>query len=157
MGSPVPVWGLGAGVGGGLGGLGLALGWAPWRGVDKRGPMVYNTAAMVGQYLQRCRRWARLAVRVAKVWLALAASVSFCLFILEEAAQLTVFATWQAPREHRQPHAAVFRTITDITRIVLYAGGWLNPLAYVSYRMWLEASELWYWSAYVLHMGGDQR
>jgi len=93
--------------------------------------------------------WARLKV-FAKgfpkwfgLYLGLAGLITFNLFILEEAFQTTMFATWPAQdaQEWRlvKQSLSVMEKIRKTTVAVNYAAGWINPIAFVAYGKYIDS------------------
>lgn len=73
--------------------------------------------------------------------------IGFTLFILEESFQTIMFGTWPAQDAQAWDHVLVGVDLMEynhrISRGVLYSIGWLNPLAFISYREYLK-SEAYY-------------
>jgi hypothetical protein len=71
--------------------------------------------------------------------------ITFCLFIFEEAIQMATFGTW--PAQYAEDWDLVLEgsdTIDAINRgmkIVNYSVGWLQPLAFFSYRAYGRATD----------------
>lgn len=99
---------------------------------------------------ERVKRYWKVLCRIGSVYWKWALLVGFTLFIIEEALQVVIFATWQAPVESRGLHAATFRQLLNLGWMVLKMVGWMNPLQYLAYDAFFRAAEVWYISAYQL-------
>lgn len=82
-----------------------------------------------------------------KIWLMLAGTVGFSLFILEESSQIATFSTFMS--KTNQNHEYVLKAAdcmyinNKIIHIVNYTVGWINPLSFISYKQYAQAQELY--------------
>ena len=73
--------------------------------------------------------------------------ITFSQFILEESIQVAMFGTW--PAQDAKDWATVLEGaeimegINGTLKIVTYAVGWIQPLAFVSYREYSKATEFY--------------
>jgi hypothetical protein len=80
-----------------------------------------------------------------KWYLALAGLITFSMFILEESLQTTTFGIW--PAKNAKAWANVKRgldlmdNINTTLKVINYSVGWFQPLAFISYRAYSEASD----------------
>lgn len=80
-----------------------------------------------------------------KWYLALAGLITFSMFILEESLQSVTFGIW--PAKNAKAWANVKRgldlmdNINSTLKIINYSVGWFQPLAFISYRAYSEASD----------------
>ena len=108
--------------------------------------------------IQRWRNWRTFRIRAPgqrsifekfftglKWYLALAGLITFSMFILEESLQSVTFGIW--PAKNAKAWANVKRgldlmeNINTTLKIVNYSVGWVQPLAFISYRAYSEASD----------------
>ena len=108
--------------------------------------------------IQRWRNWRTFRIRVPgqrsifekfftglKWYLALAGLITFSMFILEESSQTITFGIW--PAKNARAWANVKRgldlmeNINTTLKIVNYSVGWVQPLAFISYRAYSEATD----------------
>lgn len=79
------------------------------------------------------------------LYITIAGLVTFSLFILEESYQTAMFGTWPAQDARRWDLVQLGANIMDNTilsmKIVVYAFGWIQPLAFVSYRSYATSAE----------------
>lgn len=72
-------------------------------------------------------------------------TISFTLFIEEEAFQTLMFGTWPAQDVGQWKTVArgcnLMETNCKVMKWTLYSIGWLNPLAFVSYRQYTKAAD----------------
>jgi hypothetical protein len=73
--------------------------------------------------------------------------VTFPLFIMEEAVQMTTYGTWQASaaKDYRTLSRGLdlAERINSHTKTVNRWLGWLHPLNYISYQDWTAATDYW--------------
>jgi len=96
------------------------------------------------------RRWARrffVFIVIFAIWLGIAKEVGFVLFIIEESLQTQMFALWQARGSAKEFVLSAYRKTLDFGWFFLYAVGWMNPFAFVSFRTYFESAEVFYWAA----------
>lgn len=85
------------------------------------------------------------ALKAFAVYISICGFFGFSLFIVEEAIQTTMFSTWQA--NDVRDFATVKQSLDlmeaqiVILRSINSVGGWVNPLAYVSYEAFAKSSE----------------
>jgi hypothetical protein len=85
--------------------------------------------------------WAALKAKaffsVFAVYISIAGAVGFSCFILEEAFQTAMFATWQAKDAGDwrlvKKGAGLMEGINAHLKVVNYGIGWINPLSFLSY------------------------
>jgi len=79
------------------------------------------------------------------VYMSLVGLVTFPLFIHEEAIQTTMFGTWQAGPSDRYDIVLdgikIMEKINTSMKTINYVGGWINPLSFLSYRAYGEATD----------------
>ena len=77
------------------------------------------------------------------LYLALSGLITFNMFILEESFQTCMFGSWPAQNAKEWPlvkrNLATMRTIQKTLKIVNYVGGWINPIAFVSYSAYVDS------------------
>jgi len=73
--------------------------------------------------------------------------VTFTLFILEESIQMATFGSWpaQQAKDWRTVLAGCdqIRTVNRLLKIVNYGLGWIQPLAFLSYRAYGESTDIY--------------
>jgi hypothetical protein len=81
------------------------------------------------------------------LYLTIAGLVTFSLFILEEAFQTTMFGTWPAQDAGRwdlvKTGAETMEKITFTMKAVNYSVGWIQPLAFISYRAYAQSADFY--------------
>ncbi len=104
---------------------------------------------LVTKLLQTRRAFRRFMVvfLIVALWLAIAKEVGFMLFIIEESLQTEMFAVWQAKGQAKATVLSAYRKTLDLGWTILYAVGWLNPFAFISFRTYFESAEMFYWAA----------
>ena len=79
------------------------------------------------------------------VILTIIGTISFSLFILEEAFQTIMFGTWPASSIGQWKTVAqgcnLMEADCTVMKWTLYTIGWLNPLAFISYYQYVKAAE----------------
>lgn len=78
-------------------------------------------------------------------YISLVGLVTFSLFILEESIQMTTFGTWPAS-DAQDWHLVlkgcnVIETTNTTMKIINYSIGWIQPLAFFSYRSYGKATD----------------
>jgi len=91
--------------------------------------------------LRKLKAWASHTALI----LSVLGIITFSLFIFEEAIQMTTFGTWPA-QESGDWHLVlegtdIIETINRSMKIVNYSVGWLQPLAFFSYRSFGKATD----------------
>lgn len=91
------------------------------------------------------RKHFRTWLAIFAIYLSLAGIVTFSLFILEESFQTAMFGTWPAQDAQR------WDVVLDGTKImdhfiwwmdvVNYSSGWIQPLAFISYRAYSKSAK----------------
>lgn len=83
--------------------------------------------------------------KIFAMYLAVAGLVTFSNFILEEAFQTTMFGSWPAQDAQRwdlvQKGADLMGKINKTLKIVNYCFGWIQPLAFISYRAYTVSAD----------------
>ena len=93
-------------------------------------------------------------LKIFTVIFAVASAASFAMFIYEEALQTVMFATWQAEKDQRELHAQVYESLLIQAEVLTNMIGWLNPLAYISFKAYWQSARVWMLSAYPSKRGG---
>ena len=79
------------------------------------------------------------------VYMSLVGLITFPLFIHEEAIQTTMFGTWQAGPADRWDIVLdgtnIMENINTSMKIINWVGGWINPLSFLSYRAYGQATD----------------
>jgi len=87
----------------------------------------------------------RLYITILFAYTTLAGLVTFSLFICEEASQTTMFGTWPA-KDAKQwdlvlTGANLMEKINTTEKIICYSVGWIQPLAFFSYRLHTKSAD----------------
>ena len=81
------------------------------------------------------------------VYITISGLVTFSLFICEESFQTTMFGTWPAQDAKRwdivKNGTVLMEKITKTMKVMTYAAGWIQPLAFVSYKAYGESAEFY--------------
>jgi hypothetical protein len=81
------------------------------------------------------------------LYLSVAGLVTFSLFILEESIQMATFGSWPAAdsKDWATVKAACgrIRAINQTLKIINYSLGWIQPIAFVSYRHYGQATDIY--------------
>jgi hypothetical protein len=92
--------------------------------------------------LQHKFRWFLVAIAT---YISITGLVTFSLFIHEEAIQTTMFGTWPAQDAGRwdvvKEGVGIMEGINRSMRIINYVGGWIQPLAFISYGNYAKATD----------------
>lgn len=82
-----------------------------------------------------------------KIWMMVAGTIGFCLFILEEASQIATFSTFMS--KTNQDYELVLaasdlmnynnKIIKNINKYI----GWINPFGYISYNQYAAAQKIY--------------
>ena len=87
----------------------------------------------------------RLVLWVFGLYLGVAGSITFTLFIHEEAIQTATWGTWPAAdvKDWKTVRAgiATIRSINRSMKTINYICGWIQPLAFISYRKYGQATD----------------
>jgi hypothetical protein len=103
------------------------------------------------------RRRLKIWLAVFAMYLSIAGLVTFSLFMLEESYQTVMFGTWPAQDAQRWDIVLegtdLMEKMMHTMNIVNYSCGWVQPLAFISYRAYAESEEFYIKSlrAKVLH------
>ena len=102
--------------------------------------------AQFGRNLRRTKKIKRILSYI-MIYLSVAGLVTFSLFILEESVQTVMFGTWPA-RDARQWHivkkgAELMKKTNTTLKIINYSVGWVQPLAFFSYRAYSKATDFY--------------
>jgi len=89
----------------------------------------------------------RLILTILMVYISIAGLVTFSLFIHEEAIQTTMFGTWPA-KNAKQWHIVLegmdlMAKINISAKVLNYSIGWIQPLAFFSYRAYSKATDFY--------------
>jgi hypothetical protein len=80
-------------------------------------------------------------------YLSIAGLVTFSLFILEESFQTIMFGTWPAQDagawEVVVEGTDMMEGVVTTMRVVNYSAGWIQPLAFISYRSYANSAEFY--------------
>jgi len=81
------------------------------------------------------------------IYLSIAGLATFSLFILEEAFQTVMFGTWPAQDARRWDIVLegtdLMEKMLKTMQIVNYSAGWIQPLAFISYRAYAQSEEFY--------------
>ena len=87
----------------------------------------------------------KLILTVLMLYITVAGLATFSLFILEESFQTVMFGTWPAQDAKRwdivKTGTDLMRTTTRTMRILNYAAGWIQPIAFISYRSYALSAD----------------
>jgi len=79
------------------------------------------------------------------LYITVAGLITFSLFILEESFQTIMFGTWPAQDAKRwdivKTGTDLMRTTTQTMRILNYTAGWIQPIAFISYRSYALSAD----------------
>lgn len=91
------------------------------------------------------RKRVRVWLAMFALYLSIAGLVTFSLFILEESFQTIMFGTWPAQDAQRWDVVLKGTDLMEKTiytmKIVNYSCGWIQPLAFVSYRSYAKSGD----------------
>jgi len=91
------------------------------------------------------RRRIRVWLAIFALYLSIAGLVTFSLFILEEGFQTIMFGTWPAQDAQRWDVVLKGTDLMENTvstmKIVNYSCGWIQPLAFISYRAYAKSGD----------------
>jgi hypothetical protein len=82
-----------------------------------------------------------------KLWLMIAGTIGFCLFILEEASQVATFSTFMS--KTNQDYALVLAAAdimeynNNLIKTINKYIGWINPFGYISYNQYAKAQQIY--------------
>ena len=89
----------------------------------------------------------RKTLEIFKIWMMVAGTIGFCLFILEEASQIATFSTFMS--KNNQDYELVLKAadimnynnklINTINKYI----GWINPFGYISYNQYALAQKIY--------------
>lgn len=82
---------------------------------------------------------------ILSIYISIAGLVTFSLFISEEAFQTTMFGTWPAKDAQRwdivKSGVNLMGKINTQSKIINYGAGWIQPLAFMSYRAYSKSAD----------------
>ena len=91
------------------------------------------------------RRKLRVWLAIFAMYLSIAGLVTFSLFMLEEGYQTAMFGTWPAQDAQRWDVVLdgtdLMEKIIKTMKIVNYSCGWIQPLAFISYRAYAKSAD----------------
>ena len=91
------------------------------------------------------RRRLKVWLAIFAMYLSIAGLVTFSLFILEESFQTAMFGTWPAQDAQRWDIVLdgtdLMEKILKTMKIVNYSCGWIQPLAFISYRAYAKSEK----------------
>jgi len=91
------------------------------------------------------RKRIRVWLAIFALYLSIAGLVTFSLFILEESFQTVMFGTWPAQDAQRWDVVLKGTDLMEHTistmKIVNYSCGWIQPLAFISYRAYAKSGD----------------
>lgn len=91
--------------------------------------------------MEKIKTWLTMAMII----LSLMGLVTFSLFICEEAIQTTMFGTWPAQDagdwHHVKRGTDLIAKINTTMKIINYSAGWIQPLAFISYKRYSESAD----------------
>lgn len=89
----------------------------------------------------------RLFLTIFGVYITIAGLVTFSLFMIEESFQTAMFGTWPAQDAQRwdlvKKGSQLMKKISTTGKVVNYMFGWVQPLAFVSYRSYFKSSDFY--------------
>ena len=89
----------------------------------------------------------KLFLTIAFAYISIVGIVTFSLFIHEEAVQTIMFGTWPAKNIDRwdivMEGAGLMRKTNRSAKIINYSVGWIQPLAFLSYRAYSKATDFY--------------
>jgi len=91
--------------------------------------------------MKKAKTW----LRVFYAYITLTGTIMFGLFILEEAFQTTMFATWPA-KDVKQweivyDGCKLMKSITVTLKVVNYTIGYIQPIAFIAYRKFAQSAD----------------
>lgn len=93
--------------------------------------------------VNRANSW----LKAVAAYLAVAGTVTFSLFILEESFQTAMFGSWPAQDAQRWDIVLeatdLMESFIDTMDTLNYAVGWVQPFAFISYRAYAQAERLY--------------
>jgi hypothetical protein len=93
------------------------------------------------------RRKLKVWMAIFAIYLSIAGLVTFSLFILEESFQTVMFGTWPAQDARRWDIVLegtdLMEKMLKTMQIVNYSAGWIQPLAFISYRAYAQSEEFY--------------
>lgn len=85
------------------------------------------------------------ALHILALYLAIAGTITFSLFIIQEAFQTAMFSTWAAQDANNwavcKAGADLMGRINFTLKIVNYSMGWIQPLAFIAYGAYAKAAD----------------
>ncbi len=91
------------------------------------------------------RRRLKIWLAVFAMYLSIAGLVTFSLFMLEESYQTVMFGTWPAQDAQRWDIVLegtdLMEKMLKTMKIVNYSCGWIQPLAFISYKAYAESEK----------------
>jgi hypothetical protein len=89
----------------------------------------------------------KLFLTIAFAYISIVGIITFSLFIHEEAVQTIMFGTWPAKNINRwdivMEGADLMRKTNRSAKIINYSIGWIQPLAFFSYRAYSKATDFY--------------
>ena len=86
-------------------------------------------------------------LEIFKVWLMIAGTLGFCLFILEEASQVATFSTFMSKTNQDYELVLAAADIMDYNNMIIVTInkyiGWINPFSYISYNQYAKAQQIY--------------
>jgi len=93
------------------------------------------------------RRRLKVWLTIFAMYLSIAGLVTFSLFMLEESFQTVMFGTWPAQDAQRWDIVLegtdLMEKMMHTMNVVNYSCGWIQPLAFVSYRAYAESEKFY--------------
>jgi len=82
-----------------------------------------------------------------KLWFMIAGTISFSLFIIEEASQMATFSTFMSKNNSDLTLMLEASEIMDVNNDIILGInrwiGWISPFTYVSYNRYVDAQDLY--------------
>jgi hypothetical protein len=82
-----------------------------------------------------------------KIWMMVAGTIGFCLFILEEASQIATFSTFMSKNNQDYELVLAAADIMNYNNQIIFTInkyiGWINPLGYISYNQYAKAQKIY--------------
>ena len=82
-----------------------------------------------------------------KIWMMVAGTIGFCLFILEEASQIATFSTFMSKTNQDYELVLAAADLMNYNNSIIITLnkyiGWINPLGYISYNQYAKAQKIY--------------
>lgn len=102
-------------------------------------------ATIINEAFNRAQSPKSKAWLIIKVWVGLAITIGFAMFIMEETMQVMMFASFNYKNvgdwNGLKSHLVLMKTIDIASEITIRGFGWINPVMYPSYLSYLKAND----------------